>query len=115
MKMMSPASSFQSSGSRRSIVETFAIFDACATVYTAFPVGRVGAVGVAVAKVGTAGEDTPPKGGAPVLYLLIIEDKPPSERLDVEVVMPVGACGCRVATCWGSVEAACGIVGGGSA
>ncbi len=35
--------------------------------------------------------------------------------MDVEVVMPVGACGCRVATCWGSVEAACGIVGGGNA
>ncbi len=68
MKMMSPASSFQSSGSRRSIVETFAIFEACATVYTDFASGRVGAVGAAVAKVEAAGEDTPPKGGAPVLY-----------------------------------------------
>ena len=65
---MGPASSFQSSGSRRSTVETFAMFVACDTVCAGLIIARVGAVGAAVAAVDTMGDDTPPKGGAFALY-----------------------------------------------
>ena len=113
--MMAPASSFQSSGSRRSIVDTFMIFVACATVYAGFAKVRAAAVGVCVVAVGTAGEDTPPKVGAPALYFWTMDDRPPNEVFDAEVVRPVGACCCRAVTGWGRAGAAGCIVAGGNA